>query len=168
MRGVYGTHLGRNIPAVLMATVVLAGCGKNQDLDALKADTGQQKQQLATLRAEADQQKQRISELNLKISALEDTVRDLKPKPQKALATSGAQQLSITQTAALRKVIVQCVQTVRALAPPGATPINDVHLSFDAYYNPASGRVENNNRYVIQDAVYAFNKCMTEQGWPLH
>ena len=113
-------------------------------------------------------QKQRIAELTVKISALENVVADLKQKPQKASVTSGPQQLNSSQAAALGKVIAQCVQIVRSLAPPGATPISDVHITFDAFYNPASGRVQNNNQYVSQDAVYAFNKCMTERNWPMH
>ena len=167
MGRVCGGHFGRNTLAMLAVTVVLAGCGKNSDVDALKANAEQQKQQLAALRAESNQQMQLITELNVKISSLENIVTDLRPKPQKAIVTSVPDQLTVSQTAALRNVIAQCVKRVRALAPPGATPINDEHVSFDAYYNPVLGRVVNNNMYVSQDAVYAFNKCMTEQGWPL-
>lgn len=167
MRRVCGSHYGRKTLAVLAATVFLAGCGKNPDVDTLKADAEQQKQQLAALRAEGNQQKQLISEMTVKISTLENIVTEGGPKPQKAQVISGPSQLTTSQIAALRNIIEQCVQNVRALAPPGATPTNDVHVSFDAFYNPALGRVVNNNAYVSQAAVYAFSKCMTEQGWPL-
>ena len=67
----------------------------------------------------------------------------------------------------LKKVIHNCVQTVKQLAPENATEFNNVYSTFDAYYNEASGRVLNNNKYVSQDAVYAFNKCMNDQGFSL-
>ncbi|CAN7597005.1 hypothetical protein LJR069_004419 [Variovorax paradoxus] len=39
---------------------------------------------------------------------------------------------------------------------------------FDAYYNPISGRVQNNVRYQGEmPALYAFNKCMVGKGIPL-
>jgi hypothetical protein len=39
---------------------------------------------------------------------------------------------------------------------------------FDAFYNPVTGRVENNG-YLNGDipAQYQFNKCMASQGFPL-
>lgn len=39
---------------------------------------------------------------------------------------------------------------------------------FDAFYNPATGLVENNAVYVgDQPSVYQFRKCMTAAGYPL-
>lgn len=41
------------------------------------------------------------------------------------------------------------------------------YKEFDAFYNPSSGRVKNNAfRVGDQQALFAFNKCMTEQGFP--
>ena len=168
MERVFSRSFGTDTLAMLTATVVLGGCGNQADIDVLKADVAQQKQQLDALRVEGNQQKQLIAALKVKISDLEIVVTDVRQKPQKAQVTSDPRQLTANQIAGLRNVIAQCVLNVRALAPPGATKINDVHVSFDAFYNPALGRVLNNNAYVSQDAVYAFNKCMTEKGWPVN
>jgi len=169
MCGVNWSNQGGNIVAAAVAVVLLAGCAREQDVEALKANAEQQKQQLAALKTAIDQQNQRIDALDAKISALtlESVAADLKSKQQGASTNSGSAPLTANQVAAVQKVIAQCVQEVRALASPGATPLSDVYVSFDAYYNPASGRVENNNQYVSQDAVYAFNKCMAKRGWPL-
>ena len=52
------------------------------------------------------------------------------------------------------------------------TCIKVVHDSgyalFDAFYNPATKVVENNVAYVYQKpALFPFNKCMAQQGFPL-
>jgi septal ring factor EnvC (AmiA/AmiB activator) len=181
MRTVYLGHNRGHMLAALVAAALMMGCVKNPEVDALRADMDAQKVQLAALRADADehiqqraalrvevvQQSQQLAELRAKLANLETLMADLKPRAQKQPASSGSEQLTTQQTEALRQVISQCVQIVRALAPPGATRSSDVHISFDAYFNPALGRVVNNNQYVSQDAVYAFNRCMTEKGWPL-
>ncbi len=42
------------------------------------------------------------------------------------------------------------------------------YLNFDAYYNPATDRVNNNAmRNGDQPPLYLFNKCMTKAGFPL-
>jgi hypothetical protein len=40
------------------------------------------------------------------------------------------------------------------------------YKNFDAYYNPATGRVVNNAQtYGDSKAVFVFNKCMAKQGF---
>lgn len=168
MRFVYRTHFGENALLALVAALPLIGCVKNPEIDAVKSDADQLRRQIAQMQSDADQQKQRATELSARLSKLEEAVAGFMPKREEHPASRRPVQLTTSQVTELKKVVSSCVQTVRALAPPGATPISDVHISFDAYYNPSTGRVENNNQYVSQDAVYAFNKCMTEQGWPLH
>ena len=40
------------------------------------------------------------------------------------------------------------------------------HPDFDAYYNGATGRVENNATGAVAEN-YLFRKCMAEQGFPM-
>ena len=167
-----------------LATCVLAGlactlisCGGGAATDAKVADLEAKVARLEAtdpsstasrvdrVLAVSERQTQQIAELNTKVAALETATTEFKSQKVKAAAIS--QQVSPDLVPSLQKVIRQCVEAVHSLAPSGATPMNDVHTSFDAYYNPATGRVVNNNQYVSQEAVYSFNKCMSERGWPM-
>lgn len=54
--------------------------------------------------------------------------------------------------------VERCVATVREQGDK----------SFDAFYNPATKKVENNAYYVLErPALFRFNKCMATQGFPL-
>lgn len=159
-------------------TCSLISCGGGATTDIKIADVQQQVAKLEAadpastvvrlnkVRAASDEQSQQIAQLSAKVAVLERAVTELKSQKDKAASIS--QGVAPALGLPLQNVIRQCVGAVRALAPPGATPVGDVHVSFDAYYDPAMGRVVNNNHYVSQDAVYAFNKCMTDKGWPLH
>jgi hypothetical protein len=67
------------------------------------------------------------------------------------------------------KAVKHCVSVVHAIrAAPAEDYMNAFFKRFDAFYNPASGKIENNAISVgDQQALFAFNKCMTEQGFPL-
>ena len=58
---------------------------------------------------------------------------------------------SSDQIASLNAVIADCVKLVRASAPHTGTALDDLQSKFwtrfDAFYNPASARVENNVMY---------------------
>jgi hypothetical protein len=67
---------------------------------------------------------------------------------------------SHADTATINKTVSECINFVHALG--------DSFKKFDAYYNPATGRVENNVMYVAdQPAIFQFNKCMAQHGLPL-
>jgi hypothetical protein len=47
-------------------------------------------------------------------------------------------------------------------------PSNPHNWHFDAYYNAATGKVQNNLEYVFQQRfLFTFQKCMAERGFPL-
>jgi hypothetical protein len=65
------------------------------------------------------------------------------------------------------KVVNRCVNVVHNTRP--AQPYLEMYYkNFDAFYNPASGLVQNNAQTVgDMQALFVFQKCMTEQGFPL-
>ena len=66
-----------------------------------------------------------------------------------------------------KKVVTQCVGVVRQMTPSNAL-LKEYYTSFDAFYNPSNGQVENNA--TVQGRVeplFYFNKCMAETGMPL-
>jgi hypothetical protein len=64
------------------------------------------------------------------------------------------------------KAVKHCVDVVHSF--PADQMSAQFFKKFDAYYNSASGRVEN-NAYLNGDlpVAYQFNKCMASQGFPL-
>jgi hypothetical protein len=75
-------------------------------------------------------------------------------------------QLTPDQTAELNKVVKQCVAAVHAA--PSEMLMEEFYRKFDAYYNPRTGRVENNVTTMgDQKAYFVFKKCMSEKGYPL-
>src|SRR6266852_3993586 len=68
---------------------------------------------------------------------------------------------TIDQLTPVAKAVKHCSDVVRA--KPDAWS-----QKFDAFYNPASRKVENNATMVgDQQPLFEFNKCMTEMGFPL-
>jgi hypothetical protein len=68
--------------------------------------------------------------------------------------------------ATLAKAVKQCVDVVRA---DDSEPVfKKFYQQFDAFYNPASGRVESNAfRPIDQKPFFVFKKCMSEKGMPV-
>ena len=63
---------------------------------------------------------------------------------------------------AIVKAVKYCVDFVHSASG------NAFYQSFDAFYNPTTGNVENNVVYVGgQEALFVFNKCMAGHGFPL-
>jgi hypothetical protein len=62
-------------------------------------------------------------------------------------------------------IVQTCVRIVRA--SPHSPPYPDyANKNFDAYYDRQSNKVFNSARLnVDQEALYIFNKCMTERGF---
>jgi hypothetical protein len=75
-------------------------------------------------------------------------------------STSAFSELSAQQITA---VVKACVEAARAHeVHEGAQP------HFDAYYNPASGRVQSNVTMQFQrPTLFVFDKCMAEHGLPI-
>ena len=128
----------------------------------MRTDAAASKQQIAEVRTELTEMNQRLAafETNLRLAAFETNRKQAK-------RDAGLQTLPPEQIKELRTAISQCVQAARDEAPKDAL-LAKFYLDFDAFYNPASGRVQNNNVYHGGlPAVYAFNKCMALQGFPL-
>ena len=100
-----------------------------------------------------------------------DSFEQQAARAQSSKARSEPGVMSPEQIASLSSVIANCVKRVRASGPQGGTMAEmeaKFWTDFDAYYNPASGRVENNVTFNGQrPALYAFNKCMNANGTPL-
>ena len=159
--------------APLLAAVALCqlgGCDKlreHDELVAAMAARAKESQQTAALLAE---QEKEIAILRADLALAKDRLATIEAtktevKNRAALASGGT---PADQLPALRKAIAECASNVRGSAMQ-RDPIEQKFFSdFDAYYNPAAGRVQDN---VIYNgglpAKYQFNKCMTEQGWPL-
>ena len=73
-----------------------------------------------------------------------------------------------TASFATCKAINRCVNVVHNTQPPESY-MAMFYKNFDAFYNPATGLVQNNAKFVgDQDPLFVFQKCMTAQGIPLH
>jgi hypothetical protein len=74
-----------------------------------------------------------------------------------------AQQPNVQQ---INAVVKACVETTRAHQGPGGDAV--LNPRFDAFYNPATGRVQDNVTMVFQQEYrFVFQKCMAEHGLPL-
>ena len=135
---------------LFLSVMTLFGCSKSKYEEQLEAQIESLKSRVTDYENQVDFLKLQIDLINKK---LENKVKN-----------ENNTGLNIPL---LKKTISSCVIKVRELAPPGANEMNSVYVKFDAYFNEASGKVLNNNQYVSQDAVYAFNKCMHDSGFPL-
>jgi hypothetical protein len=159
---------------LLLSGSVLSGCDKPKEMDELRSEAASSKEQLVKLKADLATVNGRLANLETTLGEMLIRERDrklaaLNAERKGVSNTAGPQALSQEQIGMLQKVIAQCVQVVRNSAPKESTlgSSREVYVGFDAFYNPASGRVQNNNQYVDQSAVYAFSKCMASHGWPL-
>ncbi|MGO8844184.1 MAG: hypothetical protein ACLQFI_02320 [Methylocella sp.] len=76
-------------------------------------------------------------------------------------------QSNSDQTVTINKAVAHCVSVVHNTHAQEDF-MQPYYNNFDAFYNPASGSV-NNNAQSNGDmkALFVFHKCMTEQGLPL-
>jgi hypothetical protein len=138
-------------------SLIATGCGDNNQAE------------ISNLRAQVELSRKETSDLKSNISTevknLKERIERLEAQPTK---TEAAKTLSSSSgdAAPIGNAIAECVRKVRSLEtqPKG---FGQPYAEFDAFYNPGSGRVENNNRYVDQGPTYAFNKCMASKGVPL-
>jgi hypothetical protein len=101
--------------------------------------------------------------LGLSCLALSAMAQQNPPATQGTTQTISPDQQS---QAIIEKAVKHCVDVVHQF--PADQMEAQFFKRFDAFYNPASGRVENNG-YLNGDLppVYQFNKCMASQGVPL-
>jgi hypothetical protein len=65
------------------------------------------------------------------------------------------------------KAVKHCVSVVHNTHSPDQYE-QHFYQHFDAFYNPATGVVQNNAKFVgDQDPLFIFNKCMSENGFPM-
>lgn len=81
-------------------------------------------------------------------------------------AGANAAEQQLDQAAVIEKAVKACVEVVHATKARDFDQM--FYKEFDAYYNPASGTVQN-NAYRAGDTrpLYTFNKCMVQKGVPL-
>jgi hypothetical protein len=120
-------------------------------------------EELAQLRAKVTADERRMEAMSAQIEALSQRVTQLQAKLPRPDAGKD-QPVATNDAATLKQSISACVKNVRSLET-GTT--GGLYAGFDAYYNPGTGRVINNDQFVDQRAVYAFNKCMASKGVPL-
>ena len=143
----------------------LAACDKLKQMDAAtselasaKAEIADGRQQLADLRTNLDGLITRVMLLELA-----GQIEEADKKAAAAVNKDAPQVLTPSQVQLLNGAIGTCVDSVRKSEPATAGD-----RKFDAYYNPAKGKVQNNALFVSQQpSLYAFNKCMSDQGFPL-
>jgi hypothetical protein len=83
-----------------------------------------------------------------------------------AMAMVSAAQAQATDRTEIDKAVRTCVAFVRTLSQSNKDWPPAWFDNFDAYYNPATGRVVTIESYDI--AKFQFDKCMASQGMPLH
>jgi hypothetical protein len=90
----------------------------------------------------------------------------LKPALVGVLAASPVADPQITPAQTIDGAVKACVEIVHASKVEGLDKL--FYKSFDAYYNPADGTVQN-NAYRNGDTrpLYTFNKRMVQKGFPL-
>ena len=76
------------------------------------------------------------------------------------------EEFATDETAIIKKAISDCLKVVHSYP---AEPMNESFFKrFDAFYNTASGRVEDSGVYVGDQAPrFQFHKCMAQHGVPL-
>lgn len=79
--------------------------------------------------------------------------------------TGATEQQNLPDTSTIDHAVKHCLDVVHDYHP--LDPLDREFFShFDAFFNPASGRVENNAIYAGDQApLFQFNKCMASKGY---
>jgi outer membrane murein-binding lipoprotein Lpp len=161
MRQIHHPHLTLFASSAALALCCLGGCDRVAQYEALAPDVARLKQQVAELQGDLAMSKANLILMRNDLAAHTGRLDAL--ENPKAQAASGPQRFTPQQVESLVKAISTCVAAARAPNPDHLLP------DFDAYYNPANGRVMDNVQYNGQmPARFAFNKCMMTSGWPLN
>jgi uncharacterized coiled-coil protein SlyX len=155
--------------SVACSLMLLSGCDKLKAVDDLMAQTASNtaeidslKRSLADSRKETDALRSQVIGMYDRVAAVE-TVQATQATKAPSVPPSPT-ALGPQEIATLKAAIEACVQVGRAVPPPQYSD-GSMTKGFDAYYNPISGRVQNNVRYQGEmPALYAFNKCMVGKG----
>jgi hypothetical protein len=153
--------------SLMVVGALLSGCDRLKEFDELKVEASSNKQQLVEVRAQLAAARQQLAQLQAEIAVVKEGLVALESAKRKSSNGEARRGIPDDQVPSLKRAIAECVQVVRA-ATPSSSVAYQFYASFDAYYNTAAGRVENNNIYNGGlPAVFEFNKCMTTQGFPL-
>ena len=171
MKRPVGAKLAIPVALALALAMLLTGCDKLKAVDDVAAQSASNraeidslKKSLADARKETEALRSQVVSIYARVAAVEtaQTVQATKspsPPEQQQPAAMGPQEI-----ANLKAAIEACVQVGRAVPPPQYSD-GSMTKGFDAYYNPITGRVQNNVRYQGEmPALYAFNKCMVGKG----
>ncbi len=145
---------------VLAVLVPLAGCDKIKQIASLGDNLAATQKQVATLNAGLAATNEHVEKLNLELAEVK---MRLAISDGAQASSGGPQTLPPNQIAALQKSIQLCIANVHSIAPG-----NQFYSRFDAYFDPVTGTVKNNVMYNgDMPALYAFRKCMIQQGFSL-
>jgi hypothetical protein len=145
-----------------LCVIWINGCDPNHgDMTALRTEVQQTRREIGEL-------KSKVAGLNTRVAQLEQPLDPDAAAVMKSLPSSPPMPQPI-QADTIKKVIANCVGQVHRLetTPAAEGWKGRIFADFDAYYNQGNRQVVNNNKYVDQSAVYAFNKCMASKGVPL-
>ena len=102
-----------------------------------------------------------LTEVTRRLTAIESVMA-------RPTAKEGGRPFSDEQVKRLQATIAQCVSEVRASAPSDDNVMARFYAGFDAYFNAATGKVQNNVIYAGgMPAAFAFGRCMSAKGIPL-
>jgi hypothetical protein len=156
----------RTLPFSIFCIVILAS-GANAAANSNADQGGTISQQISDLKQQVLGLKQTVKALSSRMDRLDPPT----PEGPRPAATAPANKTGRTesQIATIKLVIAQCVSNVHIGAPSGALDYEVKYWQgFDAYYNPGTSQVLNNATVNGQQpALYAFQKCMSEHGFPL-
>lgn len=79
--------------------------------------------------------------------------------------TTASPNFTPQQIEAINQVMKHCIDIVHGTQDP---IYQEFFHRFDAYFNAANGKIQNNATVVgDQKALFVFNKCMAQNGFPL-
>lgn len=149
--------------------MLLSGCEKLAAVGGLPAQMSKNSAEVDLLKRSLADSREEISILRNQVIGMYERIATVEAaqitQATKAPQSSApAASMDSQGTATLQAAIEACVQIGRATPPP---QYSDASLTknFDAYYNPITGRIQNNVRYQGEmPALYAFNKCIVRKG----
>ena len=139
-----------------MCIVGLTGCDKVQQFDKMKSDLADTKKQVESLKFD-------MSKLDDRLLANEAYTHNLYDEKKTSESNQFSNKLAPQEIEEINKAVQTCVTNVHEISPD-----NPFYQNFDAYYNTATGKVQNSARTNFEmPPQFAFSKCMVSQGFPL-
>jgi hypothetical protein len=157
------------IACVMVCISGLSACDQVKRFADIPADIDGAKSQISQVQGHSDAVATEVGELRARVAALDMRLSTLE-RAQVRVKT-GPEPLDPQQVTSLNSLVADCVKEVRSAAPADSgfnTIDRRFWTGFDAFYNPGTGKVQNNVVYNGErPALYAFNKCMSARGIPL-